>query len=374
MIDHRPGQLMQSLTYPCTMALGNDASIASTCGTPLVQPSGSGLECASKASQNHDCLRWEKGLGTQLGTTRGLVFCRLNLGDGATDRIFLSSYSPPARERPPRCHGSSHLRQSLILSPPPPVILCHSDHQSSTDPCLPASKRHLKLGTDADVKNLYWADSGDLVLVASDASFYILKKNHDVVSTCLDSGRPVDEQNIEDAFELLYEINECVWIGIWVGDCFIYNSFSRPNNLITVFVMGYTLLLGLIEYNTLVMHGDLEQANEILPSIPKEHHNRSQPRAPFLVHKFEVEMAEDCLKNAIDLSGVLLFYSSLGDKEGISQFASLAKEHEKNNVAFLCPFVLSKLEECLHLLFDSNRIPEACFDGTVLSSKQVFQR
>ena len=39
-------------------------------------------------------------------------------------------------------------------------------------------------------------------------------------------------------------------------------------------VMGYTLLLSLIEYKTLVMRGDLERASEVLPSIPKEHHNR----------------------------------------------------------------------------------------------------
>lgn len=38
--------------------------------------------------------------------------------------------------------------------------------------------------------------------------------------------------------------------------------------------MGYTLLLGLIEYKTLVMRGDLDRANEILPTIPKEHRNR----------------------------------------------------------------------------------------------------
>lgn len=39
-------------------------------------------------------------------------------------------------------------------------------------------------------------------------------------------------------------------------------------------VMGYTLLLNLIEYKTLVMRGDIERANQILPTIPKEHHNR----------------------------------------------------------------------------------------------------
>ena len=66
----------------------------------------------------------------------------------------------------------------------------------------------------------------------------------------------------------------------------------------------------------------------------------------------QLEMAEDCLKNAMDLSGLLLLYSSLGDAEGILKLASLAKENGKNNVAFLCLFMLGKLEECLQLLVD----------------------
>lgn len=63
-------------------------------------------------------------------------------------------------------------------------------------------------------------------------------------------------------------------------------------------------------------------------------------------------MAEDCLKQANDLSGLLLLYSSLGDAEGITELAALAKEHGKNNVAFLCLFMLGKLEDCLQLLID----------------------
>lgn len=39
-------------------------------------------------------------------------------------------------------------------------------------------------------------------------------------------------------------------------------------------VIGYTLLLSLIEYKTLVMRGDLDKASEILPTIPEEQHNR----------------------------------------------------------------------------------------------------
>lgn len=66
----------------------------------------------------------------------------------------------------------------------------------------------------------------------------------------------------------------------------------------------------------------------------------------------QLEMAEQCLKHAMDLSGLLLLYSSLGDAEGISRLASLAKEQGKNNVAFLCLFMLGRLEECLELLVE----------------------
>ncbi|PIA42559.1 hypothetical protein AQUCO_02000182v1 [Aquilegia coerulea] len=293
---------------------------------------------------------------------------------------------------------------------------------------------------DVNVKNLYWADSGDLVAIASDTSFYILKYSRDIVSSYLDSGKPVDEEGVEDAFELLTETNERVRTGIWVGDCFIYNNSSwrlnycvggevttmfhldRPMYLLGYLanqsrvylidkefnVMGYTLLLSLIEYKTLVIRGDVERANEILPSIPKDHHNSvahflesrgmledalevaTDPNYRFdlaiqlgrldvakeiatEVHSEskwkqlgelamsigKLEMAEECLQHAMDLSGLLLLYSSLGDAEGITKLASLAKDQGKNNVAFLCLFMLGKLEECLHLLIESNRIPEA---------------
>ena len=66
----------------------------------------------------------------------------------------------------------------------------------------------------------------------------------------------------------------------------------------------------------------------------------------------QLDMAEECLKYAVDYSGLLLLYSSLGDAQGISQLATLAKEQGKNNVAFLCLFMLGKLEDCLQLLVE----------------------
>ncbi|RVX11039.1 Coatomer subunit beta'-3 [Vitis vinifera] len=175
-------------------------------------------------------------------------------------------------------------------------------------------------------KAYFTITSGDLVAIASDSSFYILKYNRDTVVSHFNSGMPSDEQGVEDAFELLHEINERVRTGIWVGDCFIYNNSSwrlnycvggevttmfhldRPMYLLGYLasqsrvylidkefnVMGYTLLLNLIEYKTLVMRGDFQRASEILPLIPQEHYNSV---ARFLEAR---GMLEDALEVATD--------------------------------------------------------------------------
>ncbi|KAF2541463.1 hypothetical protein F2Q68_00032548 [Brassica cretica] len=151
---------------------------------------------------------------------------------------------------------------------------------------------------DVTVKNVYWAESGDLVAIASDTSFYILKYNRDLVSSHFDSGRPTDEEGVEDAFEVLHENDERVRTGIWVGDCFIYNNSSsklnycvggevttmyhldRPMYLLGYIanqsrvylvdkefnVIGYTLLLSLIEYKTLVMRDSFFTASYLMLS------------------------------------------------------------------------------------------------------------
>ncbi|KAL6954259.1 hypothetical protein U1Q18_006639 [Sarracenia purpurea var. burkii] len=212
---------------------------------------------------------------------------------------------------------------------------------------------------DVNVKNLYWADSGDLVAIASDTSFYILKFNRDLVSTYLDSGRPVDEEGVEDAFELLYEINERVRTGLWI----------LMGNIPAFSVARFLESRGMVEdalevatdpdyrFDLAIQLGKLEVAKEIATGSESE--SKWKQLGELAMSTGMLEMAEDCLKNAMDLSGLLLLYSSLGDAEGILKLSSLAKENGKNNVAFLGLFMLGKLEECLQLLIDSNRIPEA---------------
>ncbi|CAH1446612.1 unnamed protein product [Lactuca virosa] len=101
--------------------------------------------------------------------------------------------------------------------------------------------------------------------------------------------------------------------------------------------------------------GDLDKASNVLPSIPKEHHisvahflesrgmiDEALEVATDPDYRFELaiqlgyctssiktlqlEMAEDCLKRANYLSGLLLLYSSLGDAEEIEKLALVAKD------------------------------------------------
>ena len=77
---------------------------------------------------------------------------------------------------------------------------------------------------------MFWSDSGELVCVASEDSYYILEYKEAAVSEALSSNQGIDEDGIEAAFDVVGEIEETVKTGLWVGDCFIYtNSVNRLN-------------------------------------------------------------------------------------------------------------------------------------------------
>lgn len=77
--------------------------------------------------------------------------------------------------------------------------------------------------------------------------------------------------------------------------------------------------------------------------------------------------------SADDINGLLLLYSCLGnDKvqlnlniqshpQGLEKLAKVATEKGKNNVAFLCYFLLKRIDDCIKLLCDTGRVPEAAF-------------
>jgi coatomer subunit beta' len=294
-------------------------------------------------------------------------------------------------------------------------------------------------------KNVIWSDSGDLVVLACEDSFFVLKYDKEVVAAGTEWD---DEDGVKGAFDLLHEIGENVGSGQWVGDCFVYtNSANRLNYYVggetmtichletTMFMLGYlpkenrvylidknsnivsfTVLQSLLEYQTFVVRGDFETANEILPSIPKDQYGavaqflesqgfkeEALQVTPDNDQKFDlalqlgklelatdimqeigvndttdsqykwkqlgdmalaasnIKLMEECALNSGDLSGLLLLYSSLGDGEGMKRLAHMALTAKKNNVAFLCMFLTHDLEGCVKLLADTKRLPEAAF-------------
>ena len=191
-------------------------------------------------------------------------------------------------------------------------------------------------------------------------------------------------------------------------------------------VVSHRLLLAVLNYQTAVVRQDFVTANAILPSIPRSEHSAV---ARFLEsqgfkeealavstdpdHRFElaldlkhldtahgvlvqsekgddttdaqskwrrlgdlalaqgnINLAQNCAERSSDLSGLLLLYSSSGDKAGMLKLADKAKEAGRSNVAFLAYFVTGQLDSCVQLLVDTNRVPEAAFFArTYLPSK-----
>ncbi|KAF5839138.1 coatomer WD associated region-domain-containing protein [Dunaliella salina] len=233
---------------------------------------------------------------------------------------------------------------------------------------------------DAVVRGVYWSEGGTQVAVVSDDSFYLLQYNADVVDAALAAGGSADPDGIDDAFELIAEVNERVKTGVWVGDCFIYNTASwrlnycvggevttmyhldRPMYLLgylaslnRVFlvdkdfgIVSYTLLLSMVEFKTLCMRGDVGTALTLLPQLPKD-------QGELAMTGGHLGMAQQCLVKAKDYSGLLLMRSVTADRKGLEGLAVEAREAGKHNVAFVGLFLLGRMQECVELLVESGR-------------------
>ncbi|KAI9012828.1 coatomer WD associated region-domain-containing protein [Gaertneriomyces semiglobifer] len=173
-------------------------------------------------------------------------------------------------------------------------------------------------------------------------------------------------------------------------------------------VVSFAFPLSLIQYQTAVLRGDLAAADAILPNVPADQRNRV---ARFLEgqqlleqalavsadpeHRFDLaiqlerleqaytiakeldqedkwkavgdkalevwkfDMVEECLRNAKDLEGLLLYYQATGNANGIGELEQLALEQGKHNIAFICQLSRGRVENCIETLIAAERIPEA---------------
>ncbi|NXX88982.1 COPB2 protein, partial [Centropus bengalensis] len=218
-------------------------------------------------------------------------------------------------------------------------------------------------------KHIFWSDSGELVCIATEESFFILKYLSEKVAAAQETHEGVTEDGIEDAFEVLGEIQEIVKTGLWVGDCFIYtSSVNRLNYYVggeivtiahldrTMYLLGYipkdnrlylgdkelnivsySLLVSVLEYQTAVMRRDFGMADKVLPTIPKEQRTRGFKQQALAVstdpeHRFEL---------ALQLGELKIAYQLAVEAESEQKWKQLAELAISK-----CQFSLA--QECLH--------------------------
>lgn len=278
-----------------------------------------------------------------------------------------------------------------------------------------------------------------MVTLACEDDFYVLRYSREEYINGLNAGE-ADEDGVEAAVELVATINETVRTGQWVGDCFIYtNSTNRLNYLVgdqtytishfdqPMYVLGYLprdgriyladkdvnavsfgLSLSMVEYQTVVLRGDMEMASELLKDVPQDQMNKvarflegqgykemalevaTDPEHRFelalalnnletaltiareanVEHKWKIvgdaalaswnlALAQECFTNAKDVGSLLLLHTASNNRSGLKALVAQASESGLHNVAFSTLWSLGDVDGCIALLIQTNRIAEA---------------
>jgi coatomer subunit beta' len=319
---------------------------------------------------------------------------------------------------------------------------------------------------DVNAKEVYWSDGGNLVCISTDEGAYVLSYNAQAAASAIAMGQVSDEDGIDGTFDLLYEINDTVSSGKWVGDCFIYmNNAGRLNYSVggqiqtlvhletaaggtskhsilgylakedrvyvvdkSLNISSYRVLLSVLEYQTAVMRGDFDAANELLSAIPESEFTTvarflesqgfkeeamavtTDPDHKFdlalelghteVAHSLMEETAEEdkettdtmakwkrlsdaALKDSNfelceaaslasnDYAGLLLMYSAIGNYTGMASLAKSAEAGGKTNVAFTAYLLTGNVEACINILVSTSRFPEAAFFARTYLPSQV---
>jgi coatomer subunit beta' len=236
------------------------------------------------------------------------------------------------------------------------------------------------------------------------------------------------------------DINESVRTGAWIGDCFMYtNTTNRLNYLVgdqvytishfdqPMYLLGYlprdgrvyacdkdvgvtsfAIAVEVLEYQTLVLRGDMESAADLLASIPMDQLNKiarflegqgfkdlaldvaTDPEHRFdlalalnrldialeiakeadVEHKWktvgdaaltgwDIALAEQCFAHAKDLGSLLLLYTNSGNRAGLKTLSEMADAAGGHNIAFSALWQLGDVEGCIALLVRTGRVAEA---------------
>ncbi len=242
---------------------------------------------------------------------------------------------------------------------------------------------------DVAPKEVYWSESGNLVLIACEESTYVLSYNDTVVSSAIAMGQVSPEDGVDGSFDLMYEINDTITSGQWVGDCFIYcNNSGRLNYSVggkiqtlvhldtkssgatmhsvlgylakedrvylvdkSLNIVSFRVMLAVLQYQTAVMRGDFDAANALLPSIPESEYTviaRFLEAQGFKEEALEVTTDDD---HKFDLS------LELGKIDVAHELMKHAPSDEKNSIDTMAKW--KKLSDAALKISDFE-LTEAC--------------
>ena len=319
---------------------------------------------------------------------------------------------------------------------------------------------------DVSPKEVYWSDAGDLVCLACDEVSYVLSHNAAVTASALALGKVTAEEGVDGSFDFLYEIQDKVTSGMWVGDCFLYtNAGGRLNYSVSgqiqtlvhlesgggsanaykilgylakedrvflvdknINVISYKVMLAMLQYQTAVVRGNFDKANELLPLIPETEYltvarfleaqgfkeealavttdpdhkfdlamelgqlsvalelvraikgdelettdtmNKWKKLSDLALSKSDFALAEEAARASNDYTGLLLLYTALGNAAGMQALAGVARKAGKANVAFVSYLLIGDVESCVNLLVETDRIPEAAFFARTYAPSMV---
>lgn len=173
-------------------------------------------------------------------------------------------------------------------------------------------------------------------------------------------------------------------------------------------VISFALSTSVIEYQTLVLRGDLDSANAMLPDIADDQKAKiarflegqgykeealevaTDPehrfelalslgqleialelaRAADVEHKwktvgdaaltaYNLKLAEECFSHAKDLGSLLLLYTSSANADGLRSLATQASDQGAHNIAFSALWSVADVQGCIDLLLHTHRTAEA---------------
>lgn len=304
---------------------------------------------------------------------------------------------------------------------------------------------------DVDARDIIWSDNNELVTVINatdensgdEPGAYALAFNKDVCDEAVANGSAADtEEGIDDAFDVLYEMTEKITSGKWVGDVFIFTtSTDRLNYFVggksynlahfdkAMYLLGYLvrdnkvyladrdinvssyeISIDVLEFQTLVLRGELEEAKQsILPNIEgkenllkisrflegqdyyddalavspdpeqkfdlslklgklslaheiviqEESEHKWRTLGDAALQKFNFKLAIESYDKAHDIESLFLLYSSFNNQKELIKLAKEAEKLGKYNLAFNACWVAGDIEGAKRLLVSTGRLSEA---------------